>query len=121
MEPGGGEESAIGARMDQYQNWVSERPDDRLISLAQDAPLYVDNLNAKGTTLARKRGKPPPKKSGSRDKPAARPGVPASPAAKPKTFSLRLTFAMLAAPRAAFAALGLILQLHARHFHGQSP
>jgi tetratricopeptide (TPR) repeat protein len=60
--------------------------------------------------LARKRGKPPPKKSGSRDDPATQSETPTSPVAGSKAFSLRATLAMLAAAVAAILALGLVLQ-----------
>ncbi len=121
MEPAVGEESAIGASNGSISELGVGPVDDELISLAQDAPLHVDNFNAKGTTLARKRGKPPPKKSGSRDEPAPRSESPASPVARTKGFSLRATSAMLAAAAAAVLAIGLIVQFSAGEFGGKSP
>jgi tetratricopeptide (TPR) repeat protein len=65
-------------------------------------------------TLARKRGKPPSKKSGSRVDPAVQSEAPTDHVAK--AFSLRTTLAMLAAAAAAMLAVGLILQFHAGEF-----
>jgi predicted CXXCH cytochrome family protein len=66
--------------------------------------------------LARKRGKPPPKKSGPSAEPATRSEAPTSPVARPKTFSPRMTFAMLAVPVAAVLAVGLLFQFRAGEF-----
>jgi tetratricopeptide (TPR) repeat protein len=61
--------------------------------------------------LARKREKPPPKKSGPRDEPATRSETLASPVAGSKAFSLRTTLAMLSVAVAAVLAVGLLFQL----------
>jgi tetratricopeptide (TPR) repeat protein len=68
----------------------------------------------------RKRGKPPPEKSGSRDQPATRSETRTSHVTGPKAFSLRTTLAMLAVAAAAVLAVGLILQFRAGEFGGRS-
>jgi predicted CXXCH cytochrome family protein len=59
--------------------------------------------------LARKRGKPPPKKSGPREEPATRSETPTVPVG-PNIFSLRATSAMLAAAAVVVFAGGLLFQ-----------
>jgi predicted CXXCH cytochrome family protein len=71
--------------------------------------------------LARKRGRPPPKKTGSRDEPATRSETPTSHVARPKAFSLRTTLGVLAVAAAAVLASGLILQFRTRDFGKTSP
>src|SRR5450432_2206968 len=65
-------------------------------------------------TLARKRGQPPSKKSGSRVDPAAQSEAPTDHVAK--AFSLGTTLAMLVAAATAMLAVGLILQFHVGEF-----
>jgi predicted CXXCH cytochrome family protein len=72
--------------------------------------------------LARKRGKSP-NKGGNRSQPVApaNAAAPAPDAAGPKTFSLRMTLAMVAAAAAAVLAVGLLFQFHAGEFGKTSP
>src|SRR5450631_342540 len=65
-------------------------------------------------TLARKRGQPPSKKSGSRVDPAAQSEAPTDHVAK--AFSLGTTLAMLVAAAAAVLAVGVLFQFHAGGF-----
>src|ERR1700686_3079710 len=121
MEPDGSEENAIGTLNGPTSELGVGPTDGELISIAQDGPLSVGKFNAKGTKLARKRGKPPPSKSGSREDPATRSETPTSPIAGPRAFSLRTTLAMLAVAAAAMLAVGLILQFRAGEFGRTSP
>lgn len=120
MEPVGREENAVGASNAPTSELALGPTDGALISDSRRSCSCL-NFNAKGTTLARKRGKPPPKKSGSRDEPATRSETATSPVAGPKAFSLRTTLAMLAAAAAGTLAVGLILQFRAGEFGRTSP
>jgi tetratricopeptide (TPR) repeat protein len=71
--------------------------------------------------LARKRVKPPPKKSGSKDQSAAQSEAPVPHPAGPKAFSLSTTLAMLVVAAAAVLAIGLILQFRGGEFGKTSP
>jgi Flp pilus assembly protein TadD len=71
--------------------------------------------------LARKRGKPAPKKSGSRHEPAPRSEVATPDAARPKAFSRRATLGMVAVAAAAVLAIGLLFQFHAGEFGKKPP
>jgi Flp pilus assembly protein TadD len=71
--------------------------------------------------LARKRGKPPPKKSGSRDRPAPRSEAPTPQVGGPKAFSLRTILAIAAVAATAVLAIGFILQFRSGEFSRRSP
>jgi Flp pilus assembly protein TadD len=82
----------------------------------------VTDFIAKGTTLARNRGKPP-KRSENRGRPAAAPDIPkAGPsAAERKSFSLRSMLAMAGAAAVIVLAIGLVLQFRAGEYGKTSP
>ena len=70
--------------------------------------------------MAHKRGKPAPKKSGSRPEPVPRPEAATPHSARPKAFSLRATLGMLTLAAVAVLAIGFLFQFRGGEF-GKQP